>query len=116
MNKYNTKEGREGQCVCIKVYRGRILGRNGDKSLKSFPPCYSLSSLLTDFTPPSPWSKIGLKLVCKVNFVHENLKSENSQDFGQKPQRNSTFMNSAALVMKGGKEKMGIAKKLRVML
>ncbi len=25
--------------------RGRILGRNSDKSLKSFPPCYSESSL-----------------------------------------------------------------------
>jgi hypothetical protein len=32
--------------------RGRILGRNWDKSLKSFPPCYSQSPLLTDFTPP----------------------------------------------------------------
>ncbi len=31
-------------------YRSRILGRNWDKSLKSFPPCYSLSPLLTDFT------------------------------------------------------------------
>ncbi len=27
------------------VYRGRILGRNPDKSLKSFPPCYSQSPL-----------------------------------------------------------------------
>jgi hypothetical protein len=101
--------------VCIKVYRGRILGRNGDKSLKNFPPCYSLSSLLIDSTPPSPWSKIGLKLVCKVNIVHGSLKSENFQDYAQKPQRNSTTMNPAS-VMKVGKEKMGIAKKLRVML
>jgi hypothetical protein len=31
---------------------GRILGRNWEKSLNSFPPCYSQSSLLTDFTPP----------------------------------------------------------------
>jgi hypothetical protein len=30
---------------------GRILGHNWDKSLKSFPPCYSQSSLLKDFTP-----------------------------------------------------------------
>ncbi len=43
---------------------GRILGRNWDRSLESFPPCYSQSPLITDFTPsPSP-SKSGLKLVC----------------------------------------------------
>jgi hypothetical protein len=39
------------------ISRGRILGRNWDKSLKSFPPCNSQSPLLTDFTPPSPLSK-----------------------------------------------------------
>jgi hypothetical protein len=37
--------------------RGRILGRNWDKSLKSFPPCYSQSPLPTDFTLP-PWAKV----------------------------------------------------------
>jgi hypothetical protein len=58
---------------------GRILGRNWDKSLKSFPPCYSQLPLLTDFT--SPHSKSGLKLVCKVNIVYGNLKSENFQDY-----------------------------------
>ncbi len=35
-------------------YRGRILGRNWDKSLKSFPFCYSQSPLQTDFIPPPP--------------------------------------------------------------
>ncbi len=30
--------------------RGGILERNPDKSLKGFPPCYSQSPLLTDFT------------------------------------------------------------------
>ncbi len=29
------------------LYRGRILGRNWNKSLKSFPPCYSQSPILT---------------------------------------------------------------------
>jgi hypothetical protein len=28
---------------------------------------------------------------------HRNLKSENTQDFAQKPQRNCTFMNSASV-------------------
>jgi hypothetical protein len=32
--------------------RGRILGRNWDKKLKSFPPYYSQSLLLTDLVPP----------------------------------------------------------------
>ncbi len=59
--------------------RGRILvlGRNWDKSLKRFP-----------------LSKSGLKLAYNVSG---NLKSENSQDYAQKPQRNCTFMNSASV-------------------
>jgi hypothetical protein len=40
-------------------------------------------------------SKNGLKLVCNANIVHY-LKSEYSQDFAQKPQRNCTLMNSAS--------------------
>jgi hypothetical protein len=71
--------------------RCRILGRNWDKSLKSFPPCYSQSLLLTDFTPPP------LEQVCNVKIVCGNLKSENSQDYAQKLQRNCTFMNSASV-------------------
>ncbi len=47
---------------------------------------YSLPSL----------SKSGLKLVCNVNIVHGNLKSQNSQDHVQKLQRNCTFINSAS--------------------
>jgi hypothetical protein len=65
------------------LYCGHILGRNWDKSLQSFPPCYAQSPLLTDFTPPPPTppppSKIGLKMVGNVNIVNENPKSENSQ-------------------------------------
>ncbi len=40
--------------------RGRILGRKLDIILTSFPPCYSQSPLLTDFTlPPHPtWPKL----------------------------------------------------------
>jgi hypothetical protein len=61
------------------------------KSLKSFPPCYSQSPL-----PHFPLRKSGLKLVCNVNIVYGNLKSENSQDYARKPQRTCTFMNSAS--------------------
>jgi hypothetical protein len=32
-------------------YRGGILGGNPDRSLKSFPPCYSQTPLLTECTP-----------------------------------------------------------------
>jgi hypothetical protein len=44
---------------------------------------YSQSPILTDFSPlpPPPPSKSGLKLVCNVNIVFGNLKSENSQDY-----------------------------------
>ncbi len=41
-------------------------------------------------------SKSGLKLIGNVNIVYGNLKSENSRDYAQKPQRNCTFMNSAS--------------------
>jgi hypothetical protein len=47
--------------------------------------------------PPSPLGKSELKLVWNVNIVCENLKSENSQDYAQTPQRNCTFMNLASV-------------------
>jgi hypothetical protein len=79
------------------LYRGRILGSNWNKSLKSVSPCSSQPPLPTDFTPsPTPLCKSDLKLVCNVNIVYGNLKSETSQDYAQKPQRNCTFMNSAS--------------------
>jgi hypothetical protein len=75
--------------------RDQILGRNW--SSKSFPPCYSQLPLLTDFySPPPPLSKSALKLVCNVNIVYGNLKTENSQAYAQRSQRNCTFMNSAS--------------------
>jgi hypothetical protein len=45
---------------------------------------------------PPLLSKSGLKLVCNVNIVYGNLKSENSQDYAQTPQPNYTFMNMAS--------------------
>ncbi len=69
---------------------GWILGWNRDR----FPPCYSQSPPLADFTPPPPpMNKSDLKLVCNVNIVFGNLKSQNPQDYAQKHQRNCTFMN-----------------------
>jgi hypothetical protein len=51
---------------------------------------FRVSSLLFTVTStklsPSP-NKSGLKLVCNVNVVYGNLKSETSQDCAQKPQR-----------------------------
>ncbi len=67
--------------------------RNWDKSLKSFPPCYSQSPLLTDLGGGRAGagggmvrlvSINGLKLVCNLNIVYGNLKSENSRDCAQK--------------------------------
>ncbi len=66
--------------------RGRILGRNWDKSLQSFPPYQSQSPLLADFTPlllEQKWFETGLW--CEHCIVHWNLKSKNSQDNAQKP-------------------------------
>ncbi len=52
-----------------------------NRSLESIP------GLLKSLKIPS--------LVCNVNIVYGNLKSEKSQDYAQKPQRNCMFMNSA---------------------
>jgi hypothetical protein len=44
------------------------------------------SRLYSGFYSLLPLSKSGLKLrVCNVNIVYENQKSENSQDYSQKP-------------------------------
>ncbi len=37
-----------------------------------------------------------MKLVGNVNILYGYLKSENSKDYAQKPQRNFMFMNSAS--------------------
>ncbi len=80
------------------VTRGPILERNWEKSFKTFPPCYSQSSLLKKFTPPPPPpAKVGWNWFFDVNIVYGKLKSENSQDYAQQPQRNCTFMNSASV-------------------
>ncbi len=48
--------------------------------------------------PPPPPHSLGAKVVetCNVNIVCGKLKTENSQDYAQKPQQNCTFINSAS--------------------
>jgi hypothetical protein len=62
------KDGRIFSTIAL-FSRGRILERNWDKSLKSFPSCYSQSPLLTDFTSPTPWSEM------VRNIVYGNLRT-----------------------------------------
>ncbi len=62
------------------------------------PEFFSL--LFTSTNGPSPSlnkSGLELELVCNVNIVYGNLKSENSRDYAQIPQRNCTFINSASV-------------------
>jgi hypothetical protein len=68
------------------VAGGRIPGRYWEK--KSYEVSYLLFTVTSTnrYYPPSPPSKNGLKLVCWVNIVYGNLKSENSQDYAQKPE------------------------------
>ncbi len=60
------------------------------------------SSLLSQLNytngPPPPPPFPGAKVI-NVNIVYRNLKSENSQDYAQKPQRNCMFMNSASVLV-----------------
>jgi hypothetical protein len=46
------------------------------------------------YAPPPP--PLEQTVVCNVNIVYGNLKSENSPVYAQKPQQNCTFMNSAS--------------------
>ncbi len=62
---------------------------------------YSLEAKFTvtstsGFYPLPPLNQCGLKMVCNVNIVYGILKSESSQEYAQKPQRNCMFMNSAS--------------------
>jgi hypothetical protein len=50
---------------------GRILGRNWDISLKSFPPCYLQSTLLTNCTHPPYWAKLVFKHWIRKSQVWE---------------------------------------------
>jgi hypothetical protein len=103
----------------------RILGRNPDKSLKSFllaiqnhhysfslrftflqtnATSYSFYSVLL-YTAKEKGGKPDRKphtLPYGLRNPYRNLKSENSQDFAQKSQRNCTFMNSASVAGLGG--------------
>jgi hypothetical protein len=65
--------------------RGRILGRNWDQSLRVFLLVLFTVTFTADFTsphPPIPRAKV----VCKVNILYGNLKSENSHDYAWQPQ------------------------------
>jgi hypothetical protein len=88
-----------------------------DKSLKSFPPCYSPTALPWDFyffklTQPVTVSRGHLMYTFKekggkpdrksyplpygLRNPYRNHRSENSQDYVQKPQQNCAFMTYAS--------------------
>jgi hypothetical protein len=98
---------------------GRILGRNQDKSLKSFPLCYSQSTIQLCLEISISSNSHNLYTVSTVQLLYtakenggkpdkktiplsyglrnpcRNLTSENSQNYAQKPPENCTFLNSA---------------------
>ncbi len=80
------------EVTTLMLTRGRILGGNWDKSLQSFPPCYSQSLLPTDFTPPPPWAKVGWNLLVIVNTEYSNW--ELSILCPRKPQQNCKIVCS----------------------
>jgi hypothetical protein len=125
LNKHSTGQAHSIHIIAtigygtIHSYWGRILGRNPGKSLKSFPPCYSQSQLCLEISLSrnllqfqqfvavhckgerrKPDSKPYPLPYSLIRNPYRNLKSEKSQDYAQKPQRNRTFMNSATDVTK----------------
>ncbi len=96
-------------------YRGRILGRNPDKSPRSFPPCYSQSPLCSfalrflflqthatsySFYRPVTIKEKGGTLYRKLQPPSLWFKKsiQKPQDYAQIAQRNCTFMNSASVL------------------
>jgi hypothetical protein len=75
---YSVLDPAEPPRLAISPSRGRILGRNWDKSLQNFPPCYTSTNGFYSLPLSPPLSKSGLKLVCIVNILYGSLKSENS--------------------------------------
>ncbi len=78
--------------IHLTVYRGRILGRTWELEHLVI---HSDLALLMDFTPPHPKGVVWK--LWNVNIVYGHLKSENSPDYVQKPQRNCMLMNSASV-------------------
>ncbi len=103
-----------GRNIGINQTWGRVLGRKPNKSLKSFPSCFSQSplQLCIDISITLLRTHAASYSYCKgeggkpdrkpcplpygLRNPYRNLKSENSQDYAQKPQWNCTFMNSAS--------------------
>ncbi len=56
-----------------KLYRGGILGGNPDRSLKSFPPCYSQTPLLTNYTPLLQFSWTWYFYIFALWFLQQQL-------------------------------------------
>ncbi len=81
---------------------GRILGQHPEKSLKSFPPCYSKSPLSRNLIYSNSRSPLTVSKKEKggkpnpLPYGLRHLKSENSHDYAQKPYWKCTFMSSAS--------------------
>jgi hypothetical protein len=73
------------QCA-THVTRGQILEHNWDKSSEFSSVLFTDTS--TGFYCPPLLSKSGLNM---VNHVYGKLKSENHQNYAQKPQQNQVF-------------------------
>ncbi len=78
---------RRGCMRLVVQYKVWLLGRNPDKSLKSFSPCYSVTStgLPWDFYFFKLMQPLTVSLNGKRGNPYRNLKSETSRDYVQKP-------------------------------
>ncbi len=53
------------------LFRGRILGRNWDKSLRSFPPCLFTVTSTDEFYPPTPQQKLSCSKLADITLYTE---------------------------------------------
>jgi hypothetical protein len=78
------------------IPEAEFLDLTGTKALRVFLLAIHSHRILHVLYYPLPFEQKDLKLVCNVNIVYRNVKSENYQDYAQKPQRNCAFMNLAS--------------------
>ncbi len=76
-----------------------FLDVTGTKVLRVFLLSIHTDTSITDFTPLLPRAKViwNWFVMCTVHST-SNLKSENPQNYAQKPERNCMFMNSASVL------------------
>ncbi len=84
------------ECTYMSIQRPNSGTSLGQKSYEFSYLLFTVTST-NGFYPPPPLQQKWFETGWNVNIVNGNLKSENSQNYAQKPQWNRTLINSASV-------------------